>query len=72
MVTEPEAVTIAIRVAAIKMRLTDLYTPPQAHRWIHSSQRLLNGQRPIDMVGDILGYMEVDNVVDYMLDCTYV
>lgn len=63
---------MAMRVAAIKVRLTDLYTPQQAHRWIHSPQRLLDGRRPIDLLGDLLGYMEVDNVVDYMLDCTYI
>lgn len=71
MVINEDALTIVIRVAALKMRLADLYSPQQAHRWIHDPQPLLNGQRPIDMVGDTLGYLEVDNLVDYMLDCVY-
>lgn len=70
MVTDPD-VSLALRVAAIKARLTELYSPKEAHHWIYNPQRLLDGQRPIDMVGDILGYLEVDNIIDHMLECTY-
>ncbi len=71
MVTESESVSVAMRVAALKVRLNELYTPKESHYWIYNPQRLLDGQRPIDMVGDTLGYLEVDNIIDYMLDCTY-
>lgn len=71
MVIDEEAVSVAMRVAALKVRLMELYTPVEVDFWIHNPQRLLDGQCPIDMVGDTLGYLEVDNVVDHMLDCTY-
>lgn len=71
MVIDSDAVCIAIRVATLKERLMDLYTPQEAHDWIYSPQRLLDGHRPIDIVADILGYLEVDNVIDHLLECTY-
>jgi uncharacterized protein (DUF2384 family) len=71
-VTDQDAVELALRAAAIKARLNELYAPQEAHDWIHNPQRLLDGQRPIDMLGDILGYLEVDNIVDHMLECTFI
>ena len=70
-IDDEQALCIAMRVAAIKVRLMQLYTNEEADSWIQQPQRVLDEQRPIDMVGDILGYLEVDNVVDQMLDCTY-
>lgn len=71
MVIDEDVISTAMRVAALKMRLVELYTAEEADYWIHNPQRLLDGQRPVDMVGDTLGYLEVDNVVDHMLECTY-
>lgn len=62
---------IALRITALKVRLMELYTQEEAHDWIHNPQRVLDGHRPIDMLCDVLGYLEVDNVVDQMLDCAY-
>lgn len=68
---DADTVSLAMRIAAVKMRLLELYTQEEADFWIHNPQRVLDGQRPIDMLGDILGYLEVDNVVDQMLECVY-
>ncbi len=70
MVTE-EDVAVAIRVTALKVRLTELYTADEAHYWLHNPQRVLDGHCPIDMLSDAMGYLEVDNIVDQMLDCVY-
>ncbi len=64
-------VDIAIRVAALKTRLMELYTEDEADYWLHNPQRVLDGHCPIDMLSEALGYLEVDNCVDQMLDCVY-
>lgn len=71
MVIDPDTVSLAMRIAAVKMRLMELYTQEEVDLWLHNPQRVLDEQRPIDMLGDILGYLEVDNVVDRMLECSY-
>lgn len=71
MVIDTDAISLAMRIAAVKVRLMELYTPEEAHVWIHNPQRVLDWQCPVDMLGDILGYLEVDNVVDQMLECIY-
>lgn len=71
MVIDLDAVSIAMRIAALKLRLMELYTQEEAHDWIHNPQRVLDGQCPVDMLGDVLGYLEIDNVVDQMLECAY-
>lgn len=68
---DSDAVSLAMRIAAVKMRLMELYTQEEADFWLRNPQRVLDEQCPIDMLGDILGYLEVDNVVDRMLECTY-
>lgn len=71
MVTDAETVELAMRIAALKMRLTNLYTEREAHHWLYNSQRILDGRCPVDMLDSPSGYLEVDNVVDQMLDCAY-
>jgi uncharacterized protein (DUF2384 family) len=49
----------------------ELYTEAEAHYWLHNPQLILDGHCPVDMLSDTLGYLEVDNIVDQMLDCVY-
>jgi uncharacterized protein (DUF2384 family) len=62
---------IPMRIAALKVRLMELYTPEEAHHWLYNPQRVFDGHCPVDMLTDMLGYLEVDNVVDQLLECTY-
>ncbi len=64
-------VEVLIRIAALKMRLMELYTPEESEYWLINPQRMLDGHRPMDLLSNALGYLEVDNVVDQMLDCVY-
>lgn len=68
---DEETVHVSLRVAAIKVRLMELYTRHEADEWLCSPQPLLDDHRPIDLLADTLGYLEVDNVVDSMLDCVF-
>lgn len=67
-----EKVIVLMRIASLKERLLDLYTPRQADEWINAPQKLLSGQRPIDMLSTMGGYLEVDNVVDQILSGTHI
>ncbi len=60
-----------MHTAALKTRLMEVYTEEEAHYWLHNPQRVLDGHCPVDLLSDALGYLEVDNVVDQMLDCVY-
>lgn len=72
MVDDTRGVAVSMRIAALKTRLMELYTAQEAHHWLYHPQRVFDGHCPIDMLSDVLGYLEVDNVVDQMLDCVYV
>lgn len=66
-----EKVIVLMRTAALKSRLLSLYTPKQADQWMHAPQRLLEGSRPIDLLSNTSGYLEVDNVIDRLLNDIY-
>lgn len=66
-----DPVIVAMRITALKTRLMDLYTAEEVDHWLNNPQRLLDGHCPIDMLSDAVGYFEVDNIVDQMLDCVY-
>jgi uncharacterized protein (DUF2384 family) len=68
---DPPALVVTIRLAALKTRLLQIYTPAEADEWMHTPQRLLEGHRPIDMLSNTLTYLDVDNAIDGMLGDTY-
>lgn len=68
---QQEKVIVVERVAALKKRLLELYTPEDADQWLQSPQKLLDGMCPIDMLWSINGYMAVDNVIDALMDSAF-
>jgi hypothetical protein len=64
-------VMILMRIANLKRRLSPLYTQEEADIWLNSASTLLDGNRPVDLLSDDAGYLEVDHVIDQMLDDVY-
>ncbi len=64
-------VMMLMRIATLKKRLFELYSPIEADYWLKSPSMMLDGHRPIDLVSNSLGYLEVDNIIDLMLDGVY-
>jgi uncharacterized protein (DUF2384 family) len=45
-----EAQAAIVRLRHIAERLSGIYTPSEARRWLHAPHRLLEGRRAIDLV----------------------
>lgn len=60
-------VEILMRVANLKRKLLSIYTLEDIDKWLHTSCTQLDGHRPIDILSDDLGYLEVDVAVDQLI-----
>lgn len=56
------------RLAALKQRLLELYDPVEVTAWFETPQNYLQGRRPIDLISDDAGYLEISRILDCILE----
>lgn len=61
-----------MRIALLKQRLLELYTPPEVDAWFVTPQRYFQDRRPVDVLATDVGYLEVSRVIDAVLDGTFI
>lgn len=57
-----------MRVASLKQRLLELYSPGEVDAWFVTPQVYFQDRRPIDVLVSDAGYLEVSRVIDAVLD----
>lgn len=61
-----------MRIASLKQRMLELYTPAEVDAWFVTPQRYFQDRRPMDVVMTDAGYLEVSRVIDAVLDGAFI
>jgi uncharacterized protein (DUF2384 family) len=61
-----------MRIALLKQRLLELYTPAEVDAWFVTPQRYFQDRRPVDLLTNDVGYLEVARVIDAVLEGVFI